>query len=196
MGITITIFRIVNLLFLGNGFIQSISTKLPPHLIKSGQFQFLTNCSLLTCLVYIILTFFILTGQIQWFYNLVSNLEFNVLFSYWTMALCFPSMVAEDDVDRNLLLDLQVHFFPYIYLIIDSQPSLGLKESSGWTIGYIFIYWVYIEWECGKHVHDGVSGYPYPFLKGRGVLGRFGCMSVFAVIACCNYFVLKLRNGA
>lgn len=112
------------------------------------------------------------------------------------MALCFPSMVAEDDVDRNLLLDLQVHFFPYIYLIIDSQPSLGLKESWGWTIGYIFIYWVYIEWECGKHVHDGVSGYPYPFLKGRGVLGRFGCMSVFAAIACCNYFVLKLRNGA
>ena len=82
MGTTIIIFRIVSLLFLGNGFIQSISTKLPAQLIKSGQFQFLTNCSLLTCLVYVVSTFFMLAKQIHWFYNLVSNLEFNVLFSY------------------------------------------------------------------------------------------------------------------
>ena len=110
MGITITIFRIVNLLFLGNGFIQSISTKLPPHLIKSGQFQFLTNCSLLTCLVYIISTFFILTEQTQWLYNLVSNLEFNVLFSYWTMALCFRQWLL-----KMTLIDTYYLIYKYIF---------------------------------------------------------------------------------
>ncbi|KAI5966963.1 uncharacterized protein KGF55_000372 [Candida pseudojiufengensis] len=188
----LTIFRILNLVLLGNGLYKSLSTKLPPHLVKSGHFQFLTNCSLLTTLIYL---FFATFGfQPNWLYNLSSNLEFNVIFSYWTMALVFPKMVAEGEVDRDLFMDLQVHAFPYLYLIIDSQPSLSIMKSWVLTCLYVFIYWVYFESECGKHVPDGVSGYPYPFLKGKGMVERFGCMAIFAFIACMNWFVLNLRN--
>ena len=187
----ITLFRIANLILLGSGLVKSLSTKLPPHIVKAGHFQFITNCSLLTTILYLISSFFYTS---PWFYNLACNLEFNVIFSYWTMALFFKSMVAEDEVDRNLFMDLQVHFFPYIYLIIDNQPTLNLKNSWISTATFIFLYWVYIEWECGKHIHDGISGFPYPFMKGLNKIQRFGCMAVFATIACFNYFVLSLRN--
>ncbi|EMG50434.1 hypothetical protein SBY92_000267 [Candida maltosa Xu316] len=185
------LFRIFSLILLGSGLIRSISTKLPAHIVKAGHFQFITNCSLLTTVLYLISTFFTTS---PWFYNLASNLEFNVTVSYWTMALVFSSMVAEDEVDRDLFLDLQVHFFPYVYLFIDAQPRISLVGSWGSTVLFIFIYWVYIEWECGKHVSDGVSGYPYPFMKGMNRIQRLGSMGVFAIIACTNYFVLGLRN--
>ncbi|EER33558.1 conserved hypothetical protein [Candida tropicalis MYA-3404] len=187
----ITLFRIGNLILLGSGLARSLATKLPPHIVKAGHLQFITNCSLLTTVIYLISTFFHIS---PWFYNLACNLEFNVIVSYWTMALFFSSMVAEADVDRDLFLDLQVHAFPYIYLIIDNQPTIDLKTSWISTLTFVFLYWVYIEWECGKHIHDGVSGFPYPFMKGLNRIQRFGCISVFASIACFNYFVLSLRN--
>ncbi|KAI5952733.1 hypothetical protein KGF54_003600 [Candida jiufengensis] len=175
-----------------NGLYKSLTTKLPPHLAKSGQFQFLTNCSLLTTVIYLTLSVFGLAPL--WLYNLSSNLEFNVIVSYWSMALIFPQMVGEAEVDRNLFMDLQVHAFPYLYLIIDSQPSLGLFNSSMLTCLYVLIYWFYFEWECGKHLNDGVSGYPYPFLKGKNLVSRFWCMFIFAFIGCLNWFVLNLRR--
>ena len=189
----LTIFRLLNLLLLGNGLYKSITTKLPPHLVKSGQFQFITNCSLLITVVY--LSLLLLRYQSICIYNLASNLEFNVIVSYWTMALLFPQMVAEDDVDRDLFMDLQVHAFPYLYLIIDSsQQNISLAASTVITASFIVGYWLYIETECGKHVGDGVSGYPYPFMKGKSQRERFFYVSIFGVIACCNWFVLKIRN--
>lgn len=100
------------------------------------------------------------------------------------MALLFPQMVAEDDVDRNLFMDLQVHAFPYLYLIIDSQQSISLAASTVITATFIVGYWLYIEMECGKHVGDGVSGYPYPFMKGKRQGHRCLYVSIFGLIAC------------
>lgn len=190
----LAIFRLANLFLLGNGLYNSLTTKLPPHLVKSGQFQFITNCSLL--LAVINLAFTILSLRSIWLYNLASNLEFNVIFSYWTMVLLFPQMVAEDEVDRNLFMDLQVHAFPYIYLIIDFQPRVSFATSVMLTGGFVFGYWFYIEWECGKHIADGVSGYPYPFLKGKNKWQRLKCISVFAILACCNWFILSIRSNS
>ncbi|RCK64689.1 hypothetical protein Cantr_00190 [Candida viswanathii] len=186
------LFRLANLALLGTGLLRSISTKLPPHIVKSGHFQFITNCSLLTTVLYLVLrTFF---HAPRWLYNLACNLEFNVVVSYWTMAIFFSSMVAEPDVDRDLFLDMQVHLFPYLYLISDAQETVSRDVSWGMTVGYVFVYWMYIEWQCGKHLGDGVSGFPYPFMKGMNKVQRLGSMGVFAGIACANYFVLSLRN--
>lgn len=188
----LTLFRLANLFLLGNGLYKSLTTKLPPHLIKSGQFQFITNCSLLLTVVNIVWT--LLGHNLIWLYNLTSNLEFNVIVSYWTMALLFPLMVAEDDVDRSLFMDLQVHALPFIYLSIDYQQKMSFIASTILTFGFVFVYWSYIEWECGKHITDGVSGYPYPFLKGKSQWQRFLCISVFGIIACCNWFILCIRS--
>ncbi|CCG25528.1 hypothetical protein CORT_0C01510 [Candida orthopsilosis Co 90-125] len=73
----LTSFRLANLFLLGNGLYKSLTTKLPPHLIKSGQFQFITNCSLLLTVVNLLWA--LLGHNSIWLYNLTSNLEFDVI---------------------------------------------------------------------------------------------------------------------
>lgn len=187
----LTSFRLANLFLLGNGLYKSLTTKLPPHLIKSGQFQFITNCSLLLTVVNLLWA--LLGHNSIWLYNLTSNLEFDVIVlldngtfvsANGGWGWCWPQPVY----------GLKVHALPFIYLSIDYQLKMSFIASTILTFGFVFVYWLYIEWECGKHITDGVSGYPYPFLKGKSQWQRFLCISVFGITACCNWFILCIRS--
>ncbi|CAH2355454.1 hypothetical protein CLIB1423_26S01156 [[Candida] railenensis] len=176
-----------------HGLYGTTSLTLPPHLKPAGQFQFLTNLSsLLTCLV----LFFDLVFP----FNVPSillvtvfNLEFVVCSAYWTLLFFFSHFLNAGTFEVSLLLDLEIHLFPYFALAIATAKRRGRAKvsfslSTASTFLALACYFSYIEYMATFYK----VRYPYPFLNGITFPARAAWMTGFALVASFNHWIHRV----
>lgn len=173
-----------------SGLIKTCSLPLPPSMAKGGQFQYLTNVSILITTVYYFLQTIFSNHPFMYFHRLCHNVQFTVTIAYWTLYWGFPHLLnSEFDVDK--MLDLQTHFFPYVFLSISkyiwkSQSiQLDYRKSIVYWIIILYMsgYWGYIEM-----IYIGENIFPYPFLSGQNALQRLKWLAMFLSGSCIHEF--------
>lgn len=180
------LFHLFSLAICSSGLWDCINQHLPPHLIRGGQFQFLTNVSLMLTITYIILTLFHINCST--FYNAIVNLEFTVTITYWSLFLIFPHFLNTKTLPPTFQLDFKIHLWPYLYLLVLKEKS-SLK---GITLSGLifFIYSLYVELVVATD-STGVSKFAYPFLNKHTFPGRMGWMIAMWGISSINYLILR-----
>ncbi|RLV90227.1 hypothetical protein JA1_004708 [Spathaspora sp. JA1] len=99
------------------------------------------------------------------------------------------------DHDRSLWLDIKIHLIPYLYLLVlDAHPRGSIKISVVMTIGFMLIWWSYIENNVYWNRGDGVTSYPYGVLNNKTFLERFAWVSCLTALSCLNYIMIGIRN--
>lgn len=187
---------ILSLVICCYGLYQCFQHELPPHLIKGGHFQFLTNISLSLTILYILQSILTPTSPyLRTQYNIVSNLEFTVTVCYWTLQFILPHFLnPKSQVHRDWSIDLAIHFWPYLYLLVfDSQDRIRAKKSWSLTAAVIVVYWCYIERIVSVN-NDGITAFAYPFLNNKTLTERFLWMLLIWFISCLNYYIIGFRN--
>mmetsp|Transcript_2451 Transcript_2451/g.2846 ORF Transcript_2451/g.2846 Transcript_2451/m.2846 type:complete len:231 (+) Transcript_2451:4399-5091(+) len=194
----------------GYGLVESILLPLPAHLLKGGDWQFLTNSSLLvTCLCMICMicirigkVFRIRFDKIEKYVenveNLCCNLEFIVTVTYWSIILFCPDMLNGKSFDVSWILDLKIHLFPYIFLLIDillirNNQELDLScfaATFGLSVMFLGLYWALIEINTSVFNDDGFTKFPYPFLNDSDFLHRTGWLCIFIGLGLINHIIL------
>ena len=191
-GSNISVFKIVNAIKIGRvimpkavitavkvaviavlvlGIYETMTLPVPPHLEHGGNWQFLTNLSLIATTVYVVLDVIQFNSTfLIYFHHLCGNLEFVVTVTYWTLIILFPEMLNSDSFDVSLLLDLKIHFLPYLVLLLFyRKPLISFGQSFLLSVVSMLGYWAWIEYL----VHtDPQLRYPYPFLNGLGLADR------------------------
>lgn len=180
-------FDIFFLVLLTSGLQESIALPLPPHLIKGGNWQFLTHISLLLTIIYVGLNLFSINRKLlKNFHHLCANLEFLVTVAYWGMKFFYPQMLNGDSFAVSLGLDLKIHLFPYIYMLLDGKDHISFKRSAMFSAVAISLYWGYVEYLYWCNSGDGVSRFSYPFM-GNGLRPQW--MFGFFAVSTVNWIV-------
>lgn len=194
----------------GYGLVESILLPLPAHLLKGGDWQFLTNTSLLvTCLCMICITCTSVVKVLRIKYgkfeeyvknleNLCCNLEFIVTVTYWSIILFCPDMLNGKSFDVSWILDLKIHLFPYIFLLIDvllirnnqDMNSTDFAATFGFSVIFLGLYWSLIEINTSVLNKDGLTKFPYPFLNDSDFLHRTAWLFVFIGLGLINHVIL------
>lgn len=170
------------------GLIETCSLPLADYMEKGGQFQFLTNLTLLITTIFYGLL--VISGIVnippkaktwlKYYHRLCQNCEFAVTVAYWSLYFMFPKLLNIDTFDVSIVLDLEIHLFPYICLTISdmAQESTQLKHIYNYELilVYLMAYWTYIE-----IIYLGEAIFPYPFLSQEPLLVRLGWLLGFIV---------------
>lgn len=186
MAFDFPFFHIFSLAICSSGLWDCFHQQLPSHLLRGGQFQFLTNVSLMLTIAYIILSLSRIKSCT--FYNAVTNLEFAVTVTYWTLFLIFPHLLNTKTLPPTFQLDFKIHLWPYLYLLV-------LKERSnikGVTLAgvILLIYSLYVELIVATD-STHASKFAYPFLNKYSFSGRVLWMLAIWAISSTNYLILK-----
>ncbi|KAI5966973.1 uncharacterized protein KGF55_000382 [Candida pseudojiufengensis] len=190
-------FNLFSLAICSSGLYDCFSQQLPPHLIRGGHLQFLTNISLILTIIYILINLFINFKFINQYnttilYNIVINLEFIVTLGYWTLHYILPSLLNTKELPPTFTLDFKIHLFPYLYLLlINEKRNKSALFYTGLTIG---IYWSYIEFIVASD-STKLSKFAYPFLNRGGFFARCVFMIGFWTLSCLNYIFLGYIKG-
>lgn len=171
------------LVLLGTGLHESLALPLPPHLLKGGNWQFLTHVSLLLTIIYVVLNLFNVNRTLlKNFHHLVANLEFLVTVAYWGMIYFRPLLLNGDSFAVSRMLDFKIHLFPYVYMLLDRKGSISFKRSVLFSAVALSLYWGYVEYLYWNHSGDGVTTFTYPFMQnGLRPAWMFGFFAVSTV---------------
>lgn len=154
-----------------------LDLELPPHLLKAGHWQFLTNISLLFSLVVFSLGIAAHLLKLNDIFRLrsvlhpvVLTLESVVTVVYWPLRLFWLPMLVKDS--QRLIpwkVDVSVHLVPFAALLVDFlffMPRWTIPTAVAFfeCILLTFLYWVHLSF-----LVDEASGasYPYEFLNGE-----------------------------
>lgn len=167
------IWDLISLCVCSRGLYNTCSLQLPPHLEKGGQMQFLTNLTLCMTTIYYMLkvvNYYKKVPKLEYLYKLCHNSEFLVTVTYWTLIFFFPHKLNADSFDVDIVLDLQIHLFPYIFLSSNRERLLQKRRHLGHVlniIAYLGGYWGYVEW-----IYRNEDNFVYPFLRHESFGGR------------------------
>lgn len=176
-----------------HGLYGTTSLTLPPHLKPAGQFQFLTNLSLLLTCVVLFLDLLLPFQVPSVLLVTVFNLELVVCTAYWNLLFFFSHFLNAGSFEVLLLLDLEIHLFPYVALAIaTAKRRRGAKVSFVVSTASTFLalacYFSYIEYMAAFYK----VRYPYPFLNGITFPARAAWMAGFGLVAGSNYWIQRL----
>lgn len=168
-------FSVFSLAVCTKGLYDTCLLELPGHLVKGGQFQFLTNLSILVTTIYYLTEVIIMLTKaprptvINYFHNLCYNIEFTVTITYWCLVMYWPHLL-NGDFNVNLLVDLEIHLFPFIMLSVSRSAYHKVLKSIMYGVVFIYLasYWTGIEL-----TYAGEPYFPYPFLSQEDFYGRF-----------------------
>lgn len=154
-----------------------ISLPLPKELEAGGQFQFLTNLSLLFTIATILSNISTIVFSSSFvkrantYLNAISIiLETLVASIYWSLRIFFVHLIIPKGISKEnfipVHIDVSVHLFPITFLCLDyyfikyqnfniPTPIVGLM-----VVGLTSSYWFLLE-----HLVVPPSKYPYPFLN-------------------------------
>lgn len=202
-------FEVLTFAICVKGLVETCSLQLADHLIKGGQFQFLTNLTLALTTGFFalqlvndlmmaagsaMLSSSRMTSLLRYYHRLCHNCEFTVTVAYWSLYFMFPQLLNIDTFDVNILLDLEIHLFPYLVLTINSSlmPSkynpTPNSHDYGIILAYLCGYWCYIE-----AIYKGEDVFPYPFLSQEPFAVRLLWLLGFSAMSCIhNYFYTKV----
>ncbi|ODQ77487.1 hypothetical protein BABINDRAFT_163497 [Babjeviella inositovora NRRL Y-12698] len=193
---TALVLNIVSFLIGAYGFYLLSFVELPPALKSGGQFQFLTNLSLVVSMVYFFLGAVAhITKQQGLFYAknqvhvVALTLESIVAGVYWPLRFFAVDMIAVEGMIPPVPLDLAIHLMPITSLVLDCwlfMPSwtvsdrVVLRECAVISVGY----WYWLEHSLK------LATFPYPFLNVPA-LPRFAIYVVITLFAYANYLLQK-----
>lgn len=202
----------VNALHAGSGLAMF---KLPEYLAKGGGYQFLTIITLTVTSIYFGLNILYhcfhareLRWLKTWFSALCFSMNFVVFTCYWGLRLYSPQLVLYDGVQLDSSLDLQVHAYPFIFVLVDYtlfMDAWSLPYSSGYMTSLVasVCYWMWLEFLV---VDDSL--YPYPCLnideKSRLVLFTLGAIVMYSGFhlgktfhpsKLLKFFILEIENA-
>lgn len=191
-------------LILGGNALHYLFTKvkLPAHLAAAGQFQFLTNLSLLISLIIFALGAVAHLTRSVPLYNFKNTihpigmvLEAVVTTVYWPLRLFFLGHLIKDP-KRELVpipIDLCLHLLPAASLLIDylvfmprwTLPAGGALSA---VVALTSIYWAWL-----KFLIDFENGgeYPYEFLNGDDETKRAIIFTIVALTGFVFFLIIK-----
>lgn len=167
-------FNVFALFLSAKGLYDTCTLELPEHLVKGGQFQFLTNLSILITMFYYLTEVVVMVVRapkpriLDYFHNLCYNVEFTVTVTYWCLVYYWPHLL-NGDFDVNWLVDLEIHLFPFILLSVSRSGYFKVQKSIIYISVFLYLvsYWAAIE-----RVYAGEPVFPYPFLSQENFYGR------------------------
>lgn len=202
------LWNLLGVLICSQGLLESIFLPLPPYLEKGGAWQFLTNTSLLvscTCMACIMMMCVSerymgihkhTKGLVYMVECLCCNLEFIVSVTYWSIILLMPGMLNGKSFDVSWNLDLKIHLFPYLFILMDlvlfsdNFDKLRYIESFSLLVTFLGSYWSFIEFNTLYWKKDGITRFPYPFLNNCTLAYRLSFLAVFVGLGLTNVILL------
>ncbi|KAI5956390.1 hypothetical protein KGF54_000865 [Candida jiufengensis] len=179
-----------------------IYVELPPHLKDAGQFQFLTNLSL----IYSIITFVI--GAIAHLFKseylfLLKNdlhpiglaLESIVAGVYWPLRLFFLHLLTKDPskFKMPIITDLSIHLMPIVSLLIDylifmPKWTISINTALAFVVSFTTFYWFLL-----KNLIDVDKGgrYPYEFMNVEKESSRIIVFAVVGIVAFIQFLFMR-----
>ncbi|KAL7666339.1 FAR-17a/AIG1-like protein [[Candida] zeylanoides] len=179
-----------------------LTRELPAHLSGAGNWQFLTNLSL----VYAMLVFAV--GALAHFcrsqrlFRLKNNLhpialalETVVAGVYWPLRLFFLHLLVKDPAQFALpiLADLAIHLMPVVSLMIDyfafmPRWTMGKSSAFGTCALLTTAYWFWLH-----HIIDFENGgdFPYAFLSVPNVYHRMVIFSLVGLSGFSQYLLMS-----
>ncbi|CAK7910200.1 hypothetical protein CAAN1_21S02476 [[Candida] anglica] len=182
--------------------IYSPDRVLPLHLIGAGEWQFLTNLSLVYSLIVFVIGLISHVTKSQFLYRLKNDLhpvglalETVVALVYWPLRIWFLHLLVKDPSSFALPLDadLAIHLMPVISLLVDYlafMPAWTLKKSTAFSMCAILTtaYWFWLH-----HIIDFENGgaYPYNFLNVSNIYLRIGIFSLVGLTGFSSYLLMR-----
>lgn len=182
----------------GHGWYGTTSLPLPPHLQLGGNYQFLTNLALLLTLIYLVVATIVdldrRNRRLMYYYHMTMfNINFLVTSTYWILYFQFPHFLNVGAFEVSKLVDLEIHLFPYLFLLLDHFRVRKYARGTPWTlvstIAVLSVYWLRIEWVVASS--SGMASFPYPFLRDITFVSRLQWLVLFMVVACTNQLVFR-----
>lgn len=168
---------------------------LPPHLAGGGQWQFLTNLSLVFTLIVNFIGLVSHATRSAALFNLKNSLhpvalvlESVVTSVYWPLKLFFLHLLVKDPKAKSipLFVDICLHLLPVLSLLLDYflfMPKWTISNKTALTTCVVLttLYWFWL-----KKMVDFENGgeYPYAFLNlGNEIATGF----VFQIVGLVGY---------
>lgn len=175
---------------------------LPPHLEGGGQWQFLTNLSLLFTLIVFFVGFVAHVTKSPTLFNLKNALhpialvlECVVTTVYWPLKLFFLHLLVKDPTSKMipLYVDLCLHLLPMISLLMDYlffMPKWTITNKTALTTCVVLssLYWFWL-----KQLVDFENGgeYPYSFLNVEHEVTRIFIFQIVCFVGFASFLFFK-----
>lgn len=181
----------------------SVIVVLPPHLAGAGQWQFLTNLSLLYTLFVFLVGLVAHVTKSPALFRLKNNLhpialalESVVTLVYWPLRLMFVHILVKDPTAKfiPIFIDLCLHAMPAAALLVDffvfmPKWTLSPQKSFAACVVISLVYWVWL-----KYLIDFQNGgeYPYMFLNFGGDATRLLIFVAVGLLGWVSFMVLRM----
>lgn len=176
--------------------------ELPGHLSGAGQWQFLTNLSLLYTLVVYAVGITAHVAKSPTLFRLKNNLhpvalvlECVVTLVYWPLRLVLIHMLVKDPTRKFIPLhvDICLHLVPVVTLLVDylvfmPKWTVAPETSLGFCFLLTGLYWFWL-----KQLIDFENGgeYPYAFLNTPSDLSRALIFAMVGLVGFALYMFFK-----
>lgn len=175
---------------------------LPPHLAGGGQWQFLTNLSLVFTLLVNLIGFVSHATKSAALFNLKNTLhpialvlECVVTSVYWPLKIFFLHLLVKDPTKSGipLFVDMCLHLVPVVSLLVDYfffMPKWTISNRTAFTACLVLtsLYWLWL-----KQMVDFENGgeYPYAFLNAGNEIVTGAIFQVVGLIGYASFLFIK-----
>ncbi|ODV76736.1 uncharacterized protein CANTADRAFT_57329 [Suhomyces tanzawaensis NRRL Y-17324] len=178
-----------------------INAQLPDHLVKAGNWQFLTNLSLVYSLVVFgvgVLAHLFHSPALFQFKNTIHPvglaLESIVAMVYWPLRLFLIELLAKDGILHiPVHVDLAIHLMPVVSLLIDYlvfMPRWTIKTSTALGLVVFLSSAYYGLLKVLVDVENGAA-YPYVFMNVETETERVFVFIVVGGVAFLQFLIFK-----
>ncbi|KAI5964263.1 uncharacterized protein KGF55_002205 [Candida pseudojiufengensis] len=179
-----------------------IYVELPPHLKDAGQWQFLTNLSLIYSIITFIIGFLAHLFKNQTLFLIKNDLhpiglalESIVAGVYWPLRLFFLNLLTKDPskFKMPIVTDLSIHLMPIISLLIDylvfmPKWTISINTALAFVVSFTTFYWFLL-----KNLIDLEKGgrYPYEFMNVEKESERIIVFVVVGTVAFGQFLLMR-----